>query len=677
MKNSLFKPFLMALPVTGCLLIAAWPGFFEVAWPGYRNTLLLLGLWLLLTAGFTWSWEKALKARWQQQTRSQKTGFLGFTAAFVLLLVVMVPLNFDHYFNRLLPTHTLQILPIGQETDQVDLLAFNVEWGQLPAGKINLPHTWQGRPGNQAVLAFNPEASSHLVEVIWDSGEKQTLDLASGVTKAGILAIKSFSKPSYHQFLFTLASLIAWFGLIFWFTLLLLAFTPRQVSFKAVKFSWLVWPMLIVWTVYLLTFWPGLSSYDTMQQWGEAQTRIFTDAHPALHTMFIALVSHFFPTPAAIAFLQILVLASVTAWGLVELNARGLPAWAAWALAVGFAIFPIHSLMVITVWKDILYGAAIFAFVIQFIKIVFSNGEWLSQKKNLAGLLLVGFSATFLRHNGFPIIAASLLVLILFYRQHWQKVLAVILLLTAITLGIRGPFYDWMQVKQYPGFVNILMFDHIGAHLKAGTPLETADRDYLNQLIPLEKWPYVCWNSEIRNMDGPIPFDSFAVRDPRPIQIAIKLFLKAPLVNVRHSLCAGGLVWRMYPGYSIYAFPMLNRKYMVMPNDYGITANPILPSLTPLLPIISPDHPLFWRPAFYSLVLLFITSTLVLRSQSPKIFLVLTPLVIQSGVILLINYANDFRYLFSTELSAFIFIGLLFLPWSSLIQANQSHHPTH
>ncbi len=160
----------------------------------------------------------------------------------------------------------------------------------------------------------------------------------------------------------------------------------------------------------------------------------------------------------------------------------------------------------------------------------------------------------------------------------------VILLVSGLWLFVRGPFYDFMKVKKYPAFVNIILLDHIGAHIKAETPIEDEDLTYLNRLIPVEKWPYKCFNSEIRNMDGPIPFDTFAVPDIRPAKIALKLFLKNPQVDLLHTICAGRLVWQVYPGYPIYSIPLSGRNYGIK-EEAGLKADTMLPGLSYTLPV--------------------------------------------------------------------------------------------
>ena len=667
------KILVFSITAFACVL-AAFPNQFEMEHPGYRAWLLLFISWLILSVVFFWLWENVASPTLSLQTRQGKSAIIGFSIVFSILLVFMVPIKLNRYFYFLLPVHTLEIQSIDGRKDAVDVLSFKADWGDLPAGKTNLPYSWTGKPGPQAILAFNPDVNKHPIRVIWD-GKPEIVDISTGVKKNGVLVTNNFDIPILQTILIAFFLLIGLVSAVFWITILITSIQKLPGKPKPVNLFLLALPMLSVWTIYLLTFWPGLSSYDTIQQWGEARAGVFTDAHPALDTMFIALVSHIINSLAAVAFIQILALALVAAWGLVELNKRGLPGWAVWGLSFGFALLPVNSLIVITVWKDVLYGVAIFAFVIQIVKIVFSDGDWLMSKTNLAGLILTGLAASFLRHNGFPFIVVTLAVFILPYRKRWKNLSSAILIITSIVLLIQGPFYDFMRVKKYPAFINILLFEHIGAHIKAGTPLEQSDQAYLNNLIPIGKWPYFCYNSIIRNMDGPIPFDTFTIPDARPAQIAFNLFIKDPKVDLVHTLCAGGLIWQVNPGYPIYTLPMANRNYG-QPNDLGITSHPLLPDLLNVLPVPPSDDPLSWRPAFYLLVFSFLVTLLAIRARSMKYLWILVPILLHSALMIAINYAPDFRYMFSTELSAIYAIGLCFIPAAGFQEKAGNKKPT-
>ena len=50
-------------------------------------------------------------------------------------------------------------------------------------------------------------------------------------------------------------------------------------------------PMVAVWGIYLLTFFPGMMSPDSNVQWGQILSGQFNDAHPVFHTLSMWLVT--------------------------------------------------------------------------------------------------------------------------------------------------------------------------------------------------------------------------------------------------------------------------------------------------------------------------------------------------------------------------------------------------
>src|SRR5262249_58527353 len=67
-------------------------------------------------------------------------------------------------------------------------------------------------------------------------------------------------------------------------------------------------PSIVVSTVFLLTFWPGLMSADSLDQWRQILTREFNDWHPAFHTLTHWLITRPWGSPAADAGRQVVVL---------------------------------------------------------------------------------------------------------------------------------------------------------------------------------------------------------------------------------------------------------------------------------------------------------------------------------------------------------------------------------
>jgi hypothetical protein len=75
---------------------------------------------------------------------------------------------------------------------------------------------------------------------------------------------------------------------------------PTTLPQKRSRWQWIIYsiPMILVWTIYLFTFWPGLMSSDSFGQWHEIVTGVFYDAHPAIHTLTMWLITRLWFSPA-------------------------------------------------------------------------------------------------------------------------------------------------------------------------------------------------------------------------------------------------------------------------------------------------------------------------------------------------------------------------------------------
>ncbi|HEY3312477.1 MAG TPA: hypothetical protein VGK00_12625 [Anaerolineales bacterium] len=598
----------------------------------------------------------------------QSVAFMIYSFFFAGLLVVMVPIPLDKFFYTFSPTHRLTISAKNGRIKDLKILQFKSASGDLnPAEILTTPEgdlVWQGKVGNQAVLAFQPSSQPLRIKVDWD-GSSQPIELSSTSKRDAIFVKQTFPIPGLQHGAWLLSVWLALASLVFAISLLLLH-APWKPARSRIPWLWFALPMVLVWTIYLLTYWPGLMSPDSVMQWGEVQSSQFSDAHPAVHTMFIWLFSRLWNTPAVLVIFHILLLSLLFAWGLGELQKHSVSPIVLVAGAAILALFPLNGFLVITVWKDITYACAIFALFLQFIKIVLSDGDWLKNNWNLAGLILAGLTAAFVRHNGLPVVLGSLLVLLLAYRRSLWRLLACMVIFLFIWVAIRGPLYSSLNVKQYPGFGNILFLDHINAHIHAGTALLPDETNYIESLLPISSWPYNCADSDIRKMDGPIPFDYFTQTTGEPARIALNLFLRDPGVDIEHTLCSSSLVWKINTGHYLYILPLAQNKNgaytWVSENELGLSERSFLPRLVPILPDQLSDKGLFTKPAFYLLAALFIIAILSFRQPRKKIFLIAIPLIFQTGVMALVNFAQDFRYLYSTVLIALFCLIMLFLP---------------
>lgn len=168
-------------------------------------------------------------------------------------------------------------------------------------------------------------------------------------------------------------------------------------AFGLLKYSFL---MIVIWSLWLLVFWPGIMSNDSIDQWTQITTGKFVDIHPVFHTLFLWFLTRVYFSPATIAIVQILILSLLSGGILYYFEKLGSPKIILWGISFFMAVSPVNAEMVITLWKDIPYSTALLGLTFIFLIIVYSNGNWLYQNKNLLLLGITTLLVFLFRHNG-------------------------------------------------------------------------------------------------------------------------------------------------------------------------------------------------------------------------------------------------------------------------------------
>ena len=445
-----------------------------------------------------------------------------------------------------------------------------------------------------------------------------------------------------------------------------------------------VLPMVAVWGLFLLVFFPGLLTQDTTVQWEQVVTGQYSDAHPIFYALLIGGLSQVHNSPAVVVLAQILMLSLSLGWGLGELERMGSSRKALWALSVLFAVLPVNILGAIVLRKDIPFSAAILVLSVIFLKIVLSRGDWLNGKWHWLGLGLTLGVITLSRINGLTVSVGSLVIILLFYHRAWRRLFAAAGVFALMLMLMFGPIYSLLRVKHVSEFGPVLFLHHIAAHLEAGTHLDTSQADYLSSLAPLDSWNYDCCTSNStvaaifpgasdQNFNQPV-----LAQDPgRPAKIALELFLRNPAVDLRHTLCAGQIVWSLQsscPDRIVVRIQPLDLfkdpedSFKILPNLMGFKAESRLPGLiayaNPYLQVYSQGfyHWLNFTPAIFLYLAIFSTGILVYRRREWKLTLYLIPALLQSITLFLVTISQAYRYQYGVVLVGLISIGFLFVP---------------
>jgi hypothetical protein len=444
------------------------------------------------------------------------------------------------------------------------------------------------------------------------------------------------------------------------------------------KPNWILYalPMITAWTFSLLVFWPGVLSNDSFDLWGQAVSGKFNDWQSAFYSIVLFLLIRIIKSPAFVLMIQIIVSALIVAWGLKLYRDFGVPQAVLWLISILFALSPANNMMLITLWKDIPYAFAFLLFTIYLLKIFLTDGKWVDNTKHWLLLGLVGFLIAILRQNGGPVVLISLLIIPFIYRRYFKKFLGSLLVMVSLFILMKGPIYTTLNVDKSGGSqVNVFFMHHIAAHLSAGDQFSQDQMDYLNGLLPVNKWDYSCCYAGTIYYESGFQQKTLLSSTKENISIFLGQLAQDPLVDVRHTLCSGEIAYKfentqcyMKSTHGFYSWHE-NKIGWIGNNDFGLQQSSFFPeianSYSPILRYFGflDDNLVFYlKPAFYVYLLLMFIFIFYRNSKTPKALIVGIPVVFQTIFLFLINFAPIYRYFYSTYLIGLFLVGLIFLP---------------
>lgn len=431
---------------------------------------------------------------------------------------------------------------------------------------------------------------------------------------------------------------------------------------------------LIAGILYLLAFYPGVLTFDSVHQWDQLTKSAISNWHPAYHTILMWLITRIWYSPAAVVLFQVVVHSLVLGYGFNIFFRQGIPFYILLLGTLIVSFVPIYEMMIVTLWKDVLYSLFLLLLTLYLYKMVQSKGAWITIGHNWVYFSITVMNVSLLRHNGFPVAFGVLIMCLIVFsqRKHFAKALV---LSTILLIFFIGPVYKIFKVDNSFRLPAALVFIHpIAAHIDAGTTITSAEAELLNQIFSLEKgWPYSCYDATIMSYQGVF----FQPVLDHPIELAkifFRLTLKNPGVTLRHFFCLSSFLWQINQPKGVYleTYELDNINLVYYPNwkqyETIISQDPKLPNLYNVIFTIIDKlkildrNLILWRPAIYLYTFLFVVVLTWFRSRNPFVFLLLIPNLIQSSIIALTTQLQALRYEFPVYLTTLVFsLPLLYL----------------
>ncbi len=570
---------------------------------------------------------------------------------------------------------------------QVDSAEFtlNGDWEVRDGVPLSYRHqpaalVWQGQLDGDVQLHLLSHPWSGIVTVTWD-GATQTIDLYSPTGTRKDIALPVRIEVSWQSVMIFLAGAIS-LGTLLLVISIWLATRPIQAKATvARRWGWVGYaaPCITIWSIYLLAFWPGLMTLDSIDQWQQMLTGQISDFHPVFHTLTNWLVTRIWLSPAMVALAQITVLSIVAGLILMQLRKWGASRLVVWLTCILFALSPANGILVNTLWKDVPYSIAVLILTYFILQMVQDHGTWLNRKFAWVWLGTIAACVALYRHNGAPVAVGTLIILFIAYRQYWKRLALASALMLGMWLGIRGSVYQLLNVQPLPSsfFTAYIALKHVAAHLAQGAELTASEQAFLQQVRTGDlKWPYLCSTAEPLLYDGKLNSDFALSHSAELTQLAIKLLQQNPKIDLDDQLCGSSLVWRLsWP-------PTPQHRFNVLPFTIGNDGLPYtwkapqgpkdpldytpyriespIPTVSQFLiqnirQMLQPDNiSWLWRPALYFYILVAASAIAAIRSRYWKFLLLCIPVVLNS-LVLVMTLAQDFRYEYSVVLAGLLF----------------------
>jgi Family of unknown function (DUF6020) len=420
-------------------------------------------------------------------------------------------------------------------------------------------------------------------------------------------------------------------------------------------------PMILIWIIYLIAYYPAVMSIDSLSQWNQMTTGSYWDGHPVIHTLFNKLITSIYYSPAAIVLSQIVITALIIGFGLYSFEKIGVKKVYLYLIILFFMFVPTFGFMVIILWKDILFSSFLLLYTIIIINVVYTKGDYLIPMKNKAFIIIISVVVCLFRHNGLMVFIGTSIMLLIYFKTKFKDNLIIIALTSIIFLVVKGPFYNYLNVSETSSNEALAIpTQQIAYVIKENGSLSDSEADYFNSILPLEEWK----KSYNKFSVDPIKMHSDFKKEI--ITNDMGTFLKNWISVLRKnpSLCyeayknQTNIIWNYNS--------IVNIAHMrITENELGlkniIVNNKISHSIKSLFKVTTETKLawILWKPAIYMYFsILFIIITALKYGKSATI--ILAPMLLNIFTYLLAIPAPDFRYLYSNLLIfPFIFLTTL------------------
>ena len=415
----------------------------------------------------------------------------------------------------------------------------------------------------------------------------------------------------------------------------------------------------LVQLMWLLAFYPGFMSVDSISQWDQAYTFQLNDWHPYLSTLYIWLFQRIFGNPASVSVFQIFSTTLFFSWMFDLFLKKGIKKFIIIPLFIIFSISIPIGVYNITLWKDIPFSLSIVMF-----------GFFLSQTLNkeswckLDYLLFTALSVLtiYMRHNGIVFLLITPVIIFLFSRK---KLISTTLILIFVYLFFSFVVPKILEVKPKQFYLSRISILHAEVGLYNNQPWTNLSKETTDLLEDLGS------KSELNSIYNPVCADYIFSGDINPELINSKEYWDKLTVRFVSEDIVNNISFYLGDRFNMFVSTLLGSRMIYIPeiadNTNDIRFSPVSNSLNSIAVKILDDingNPVLFFMVWNNLIPLVVLMFALLDSCYKKnIPLIIFSLFIlcQLPFIFFLSTCADWRYLYFCYLAGFIAIPMYFV----------------
>lgn len=336
----------------------------------------------------------------------------------------------------------------------------------------------------------------------------------------------------------------------------------EEIEKQKKKVFWMTFLILTtVWTIVFIGMFPGTITSDSIDQYLQALGQWnLNNAHPVLMTLMIRATTIISKNPAFFIYLQILFFAFLISFILTFLYKKGLSKKAIYIFSFLFAILPSSYLLIVSLWKDVIYTIALLWMTYLLFRLCLNEKEFFQKKINSIAFVVATMLVAFFRHNG---IGPFLFVLIYFIYLTFKKRKKSYVILTLSLVICYVGFSQMISVlcppkpskTEYSNLTNLVTRSS-GQILQTSTLPEYTEKIVTNYAsLDLLKSEYNPYNVDSYGFNDKISAHQSTLENPtittgEAIHAYLLNFIYYPMDTIKERLDGTDILWNMKQPYN-------------------------------------------------------------------------------------------------------------------------------